>query len=279
MTAPSRHGIALLFVLIAVALVGSATAALLQSALRFESVGRQAREDCLRDGLRSAGESCALAWLKERSALTVLPPEGGGTTILDAGWVIDGVPVALRLVAYDRLGMLPFDLSTPGAPLQGAVAPVLRRSLLARQPPPPGTPDDLLTRIPCPSGWRRFPTTASGRRTDRCLAMLIAPDGDGRINLNTASAELIDEAFSVLRLDGTAQTLDRRQRGEISVPPDGWATTASGAANLGVRLVSASDRWSFLLVARVAGGVSGWWLVTVGNAEGGAIVLRHAVVD
>ena len=279
MTSQPPRGIALLFVLIAVALVGSATAALLQSTRRFESVGRQAREECLRDGLRSAGETCVLAWLKERAAGTVLPAEGGGTTILDARWIIDATPVALRIIAYDRLGMLPFDLSTPGAPLQGAVPPVLRRSLLARQPPPPGTPDDVLNRIPCPGGWRRFPTTMAGRRTDRCLASLIAPDGDGRINLNTAPADLVAEVFSALRLDGVAATMERRKRGEFSAPPDGWATTASSAANLGVRLVSSSDRWSFLLVARVAGGVAGWWLVTVGNAEGVAIVLRHAVVD
>lgn len=274
----ARDGLALLLVLVALVAIGSAAGVLLGAMTRSQTDALIAREECLLDGLRTAGESCSLDWLGRSAATAALPPEGGGLTILDAGWEVDATRVGLRIVAYDRLGMLPHDLATPGGPLQAAVDPVLRRHLLARQPPAPGSADELLAWIEVPAGWRRFPDPRTGA-ADRCLATRVAPDGDGRINLNTAPAELLEAAFAALRLDGAAPVLQRRRHAGASGLPDGWATTASSAANLGVRLVTTSDRWSFLLTARAGAVVSSWWLVATGNPDGGAIVLRHAVVE
>jgi hypothetical protein len=149
----------------------------------------------------------------------------------------------------------------------------------------------LLERISLPSDLPRFPQPRSdspqlrleggGLQPDLTinpmtqptpsLAELVSVHSDGRININTAPAALLREAYRVFGLGDAAPVLEMRTHGVFASVP----ATAPVDGEPGLRLVTTSDTWEALISVTRAGIQRRWWVVIAGNPPELRIVQRH----
>jgi hypothetical protein len=293
-TARRRSGIALLLALAAVVLVLAALGGGLAALARTQRVaGIAAEDERLRDAL-AAGEAMATAWLAQHSETLVLPPAGGGVTIAHDLLALGSGSLDLSVTIYDGLAGIPAQFAQRGEALRFALPDAY--SGIAVPSVAPGAavlPSDLIERIDLPSSLLRFPAAPSAPATlylegdaaapapaaaapgpgpGPSLAEVISVHSDGRINVNTAPATLLRQAFTQLNLGDPATLLDNRRRAIFCAAP----IVQNAAPGTGLRLVASSNLFQALILTRWRGVERRWWVVIAGNPPDFTIVQRHA---
>ncbi|MBA3845998.1 MAG: hypothetical protein H0X45_05075 [Planctomycetes bacterium] len=279
----TRCGVALLAALAAtvilLAALGAMLAALMAARVQVAELGEDER---LLD-LIDQGEGLASAWIATEGSSVVLLPAGGSIPILRDLLRTGEGEGELTIILYD--GCAGVTLGALRSPLRLAL-PSGWQGIDDRAG---NAGRDAIETIPVSPGLRRFPSLQPmaavawtevglmppGSPAERpsasapALAEVISPHSAGRINLNTAPADLLRLAFQELGLGGIDEVLKRRERGEPSTAP----AQREGAS---LRLVASSDIWHALIVARWQGVERARWTV-FGPGNGGAlgILQRH----
>ena len=276
-----RSGFVLLTVLALLVLVLAAmTGVIARGAEAKRAAASHAQEQHLMDGLK-AGETLALAWLRVHAATAVVTPEAEGVTVARDFCQVGSGSLEVQVDAYDALGQIPWSGLAGGGRLRQVLPVPVVRALA----PAVATGDQDWSLVQS-AGVRVFPMplkalanhyggmvhseTAPLILARGALATLASPMGDGRINVNTASAKVMEAAFTELGIDGVETLLEQRRRGSRVTAP-----VAKAASTAGVSLVESSDRWAFLIHTAWNGRSRSWWVIAVGNGEIARIVRRH----
>ena len=253
--------------------------------------------------LEQSGEALAIAWIGTHGGMLVAPPDGGHWNILAERWVTPAATGWLVVTVYDGWAGVPVHLAQPRAPLRRALPWFLAGIDL---PPETGSalyrpvqPSDILETITCSPGIRRFPIppsapavtspmwqsadinadavipgASSAWTTDAgpCLATALSPHSDGRINVNTAPLDLVEQ---VLRQNGGLVPPNFRKNREQGVPSE--APPDLGGETGHPQLVATSGVWNLHLTAGCNGRSKSWWVVVTGAPPNSRIVQRHVV--
>jgi hypothetical protein len=309
MSTPSRgRGVALLVVLGTLVVVTASLAGFSRAAASARSGRARAVEGVACDALLRAAERPVQAWLLERSASAVLPPDvdAPALTVLHDLWTCGGIAIELRLVAFDQCGMLPVSASARSAlgPVFGAdLAVALRRfnqddaaplglDAFAEQLPEwsvwPGEPGPPTAAIPFGGTEATAATNPSGGSP--ALGALVAswaPAAHGSqtsavINVNTAPRPLVEAALRAAGRGGLEQVLRSRAVRRPFMP--GRLVAASGEAERapGVptpELVASSPCWAFRIDARAGAVRRSWWAVYVRGSSSWECVQRLVIPE
>jgi hypothetical protein len=289
MSAPRRRAVALLVVLAAVVLVTTGAVLAIAALGRTQRAAAATDDRRLLADLLAAGEVLAGEWIRTRSGQVVLDPRGGGICVAHDRVASGGLTGEVQVDCYDLLAMAPADRIRPHGPLRVAMALDAPRA----EPSQPGVvaSSPWLEGVLIPAGARRFPGPLAGepvRWGERAswpsspsagpataLAVTVSPQGDGRINLNTAPLPLLREVYQQLHLGDVERVAQRRQAGERSPIP---AEVAGAGAPLGpplFTLVEASDRWAALITVATPQARRSWWVVFAITADKVRVVQRH----
>ncbi len=127
----SRRGAALLVVLATLVLATTASAALLRLATTEHARRNLDHRAAVADDLLTALDNPIEHWLREESALTVLPPETPVPAVIVLGdaWELDGTACAIRVTGFDQCGMVPLSVARSGSPLRLALPSDAKRLL------------------------------------------------------------------------------------------------------------------------------------------------------
>jgi len=304
----SRHGMALLITLVVlVVMIASITGALeaLHQTTMTASVASD--DDRLQEQLR-VGEGLAITWITKHGSSLVLPPHGGGVTVVNDHLTTSTGTASLSITIFDGLSGIPVHLAHLGSPLRFALPEVFLDVTIPTTTPATNQPSDLLETIELPNDIPRFPHVPpslihhwSGPEvppldltpaTDLLppalpsLAEVISLHSKGEINLNTAPLALCEVVYQQLGLGPIDTLRTNREQGlftaTIPTPPRAPAvtqTTAPGTSpppgHEGLALVASSDVWEVLIQASWNDRSRRWLVVLTGNPPDMRILQRH----
>lgn len=291
-----RSGVALVFVLGLLALIMATSVVWLRAGQRLSQGVQIWRADKQMWAQEQAAEELAIMWLTAHGRQLVAPPAGGSWPIIADRWATADADGWLSVVVYDGWAGIPPHLATPRGSLRRMVASnFLDLPIDAGEPIQDGVATDFLERCVLPPGTRRFPSVPRGPSVNAqiwqgagarvstlpfagldnsvdCLATVLSPHSDGRINCNTAPLAVVEQ---VLRQQGGLTISDMRQNREQGVmtqpPPDPGGPPGHAI------LVASTGAWNVHITVGLRGAVRSWWVVMVGSTQVLHIVQRHAV--
>jgi hypothetical protein len=284
MTPFSRHAVAMLVVLAITVLVFMSTIAVVQVLGRSRVAQVINADQRLLADLLTASESLAGQWICVHANEVVLPPNGGGITILHDRLAVSGLEGGVQIDCYDCLAMPPLGLIRPGGPLRVAMVLAAPRAGSASED---SNSAPWLEEAVIPDGVRRFPVPLpltptnwgnsptrlpmpAARSSVISLATSVCPQNGGRININTAPMTLLADVYRALSMDGLDGVMRRRRAGERSSVP---ATTSAGQRLF--TLVERSDHWAALITLSTPMARRSWWVVFVAENGKVRVVQRH----
>ena len=306
---PIRRGAALLIVLAALILTVTASASLAGLASTLKMQRKLDRAAIGADDLLRAAEAPIIAWLESESAQVVLPPEVEAPRIdvLHDTWLDGTLSYELELTAWDQYGMVPINLARSGSPLRQALPTVIRRAFDQVQTKPNEPPGlDLFrdTVGATDNEMRVFPRAdstqpivfadalsstsredidprqppAQDQPTPLAIGAIVSTHsgGGGRININTAPPELLEQAFRGAGRGGLELVLAARAEGR-SVSLGDLPTSSSSSTT--PQIVGTSSAWSFRIDIRVGPLRRSWWAVYVKSRSTWECVQRLAIAE
>ncbi len=304
---PIRRGAALLIVLAALILTVTASASLagLASTLKMQRTLDHAAIGA--DDLLRATEAPIIAWLESESAQVVLPPEVEAPRIdvLHDTWSDGKLQYELTVTAWDQYGMVPINLARSGSPLRQALPTVIRRAFDRVQTKPNEPPGlDLFrdTFGATDNEMRIFPRAdstepivfadalnstsredidprqppAQDQPTPLAIGALVSTHSGGRININTAPPELLEQAFRGAGRGGFDSVLAARAEGRSVSLGDLPTSSSSSTAP---QIVGSSSAWSCRIDIRVGPLRRSWWAVYVKSRSNWECVQRLAIAE
>lgn len=305
---PIRRGAALLIVLAALILTVTASASLagLASSLKMQS--KLDRAAIAADDLLRASEAPIIAWLESESAQVVLPPEVETPRIgvLHDTWSDGKRAYELLITAWDQDGMVPIKLARSGSPLRMALPTDVRRALdqvQTKADEPPGLDlfvahlggiDDQIKVFPRSDSTEPIVFVDALNSTSRedtdprqhpapdqptllAIGAFVSTHSGGRINLNTAPPDLLEQAFRGAGRGGFDFVLASRAEGRsVSL---GDLPSSSSSNRTAPQIVGSSSAWSFRIDIRVGPLRRSWWAVYVKSRSTWECVQRLAIAE
>ena len=302
----SQRGAALLIVLATLILALSASVTLVRLASTAKASRDVGDRAVMADELLRAVDAPILDWLKTKSSSVILPPEATmpQVDVLHDVWVVDDTKHELQVTAWDQLGMVPIGAARSGSPLRLALPAEVRRAVDYVQIPRGEAPGLDLFSARRPASVALFPDGADGDRlifgpaeqvwvSDRparlqkkdereAVGAYIATHNPGRINVNTAPIELVDQALRVSGRGGLDQIVEARADGR-SAAPAGGREASGNRGRTTVQLTSSSTAWAFRIDTSV-GATQGasvrrsWWAVYARSGSNWECVQRLAIL-
>lgn len=276
--ASSRRAMAMVLVLAALVIGVTAAVAAARVAVDAALIRRLDACEASADDAMVAAEKRIDAWLRTESGSAVVDPSSTEPAV-----AVERVrlataqgEVAIRITAFDQLGMVPWSAAAKDEPLARATLDEDVRAAIARAPRiaegAPGV-DLVAESLPCPR-WPRHaamdetllagaePSPDSDEtRAQPALAALVSSHAEGRVrlNVNTAPIALLEAAQAALQADFVdsvrAARADGRAHGAPSVP-----AAQPGARGESIALVASSDLWSFRVDIACGPVVRSWWI-------------------
>lgn len=297
MSGAPRHGIALLVVLGCLVLI-TALIRLGLGAMRswHGQDGRTRTEEHLLQGLAD-GQRLACQWLGAEAEQVVLPFSRRGLLVVDDRWEAERRTGGLQVVLFDGLAGVPVRHAASGGMLRSALPPGI--GLPAMTMGDPWSSADALERCRLPAGVGRYPSPhRAASPPDRWSGGSVtgglpdaedrsAPQGatslveavsfisDGRINLNTASREVLRLVLQAAGRDDSDAPLRAREAGRPVAL--GLPTGLVLPSLPGITLVERSDCWQALITVWSDGVVRSWWVAILGDRSGFTVAGRHAI--
>lgn len=288
------HGSALLFVLVAVAVVlptcvglaRAVTTAKVDRALRLDE---QLCEDLLREVDAPIQE-----FLVARAPALVLPADARfpAALVLKESLTIEREALELTVVAWDQCGLVSIDDARRATPMRLAlpraiVATLDRhrrkgslpgldwfREVDGRSPFPP-TPEVDLVESAAQLLW-----PAS---TDEALGAFVATHNPGHLNVSTAPITMVEAALRDAGRGGLEEIVAARTEGRrVPLPSFSGAVSDAGTDDVsssGERFVSTSDAWAFRVDVRVGRVRRSDWVQYRPNESRWRCVQRITVTD
>ena len=311
---PSRRGIALLFVLVAVVLGLTAATIAAQVAVTASVTRRLDRNVREGDDVAASLAPRIERWLVAESQRAVVPPDGEMPAIGVADETVDlgdGRAMRVRVTAFDQHGMIPWGEALAGGPMSGHLSPgTIEAIWLAPRtagdaPVPPGL--DLLDGPGSRTVWpphaplqagsvtRRFSGVAGmsdsedtssaddGSRARHAIGTLVATHVPGQrtaININTAPREFVAMAEALTGRSVWSVVEEARRQGKpasVGAFADvGSPDLSSSDAEAASRptFIASSDVWSFRVDVNIDRARSAWWLTYMRSDRGWSLRQR-----
>ena len=305
---PIRRGAALLIVLAALILTVTASVSLARLASTTKMQRKLDRAAILADDILRATEAPILTWLEKESAQVVLPPEVEAPRIgvLYDTWSDGEVAYEVDITAWDQCGMVPIQLARSGSPLRLALSTDVRRALdqvKIKPNEPPGLDLFLAAADATDDELKVFPRSDSteplvfvdalsptGREDEDpqhpspkaqpiplAIGAFVATHSEGRINVNTAPREVVEQALRAAGRGGLEFVLAARAEGR-SVPLADLPSSSS-SNRTAPQIVGSSSAWSFRIDIRVGPLRRSWWAVYVTSRSTWECVQRLAIAE
>ena len=310
---PIRRGAALLIVLAALILTVTASVSLAGLASTLKMQRKLDRAAIAADDLLLATEAPIIAWLESKSAQVVLPPEVESPRIgvLHDTWTDGEVAYEVDITAWDQNGMLPIKLARYGSALRQALPIDVRRALDRVKTKPDEQPglDLFLAHVDATDNEMSvFPRSDStvplvfvdafsptdreyehphqpskSQPTPLAIGAFVATHsgadsgGEGRINVNTAPPEVVEQALRAAGRGGLEVVLAARAEGR-SVPLADLPSSSS-SNRTAPQMVGSSSAWSFRIDIRVGPLRRSWWAVYVKSRSTWECVQRLAIAE
>ena len=307
---PTRRGAALLIVLAALILTVTASVSLAGLASTLKMQRKLDHAAIVDDDLLRASEAPLIAWLESESAQVVLPPEVDVPRIgvLHDTWSEGKLAYDLEITAWDQYGMVPIQLARSGSPLRLALPTDVRRALdqiKSKPEEPPGLDLFLALVDATDNKLDVFPRTVSTKplvffdalnpatrededpqepsATARPISLAVGAflathsGGRGRINVNTAPPELLEQALRGAGRGGLEFILAARAEGR-SVPL-GVLPASPNSNRTAPQIVGSSSAWSFRIDIQVGPLRRSWWAVYVKTRSNWECVQRLAITE
>ena len=289
---PARRAVALLLVVAALAIVAVGAAALAAMASSARAASSLDRSEAIAGELLVAARAPIDRWLSRDAASTALPPDAAmpATGIVDESWQLDGVEMELRVTAFDQLGMVSWDHARGGSILRL----VLPEDVVEAVSETPTEVPAGLDLVAARSGRRVFPLApALEPGGPPALGALVSTHASSpaRINVNTAPAELLEQAFRAAGRGGADAVLASRASGRPAPAPAAASAPTAGSASgrrerpaavtdaWRVELVGSSDAWAFRIDVRAGRLRRSWWEVHRPGTEGRWECVQRLAVD
>ncbi|MEM9066811.1 MAG: hypothetical protein AAGB51_15140 [Planctomycetota bacterium] len=279
-----RRGVALLLV-IAVMLIGTSAAIVAARASTTTKLSaRMSDQDWTAFGLLASTDEPIQWWLTEASSEIVLDPDVMSPRVpllVDTLGLTRDTDATVRITAYDQCGMLPRPLAaTLGEQLD---LPDRVVESLASSEPAPGLDTLPIDTLPFPWPVGAKPAVGDLIATHNPLPSPNLQESSNttlQLNVNTAPRTVLDLVFEAAGLGNRQAVMSARSRGE-SAPTDlvlrQRAGDAGNAAGYLIRLVSASDTWSFRIDIQVGSVHHAWWATYANDRGSWRMVQRLAI--
>ncbi len=265
-----EQGVALLFVLMTIVVVSTATLGLVRVTLVERVRSSLDAETEIASEVARATETPILRWLVSRSRDVILPLEAEEprVEVLNDAILGNDPLIEIRVTAWDTFGMLPLATIERGGPL----ADLLPNSIRRRR-------EEIRGALAKPFGLDAFVDTAGQHESpfpdpsrdatrsrtstkETALGALLAPSNawPGELNVHTAPIAFVEAVLRAERRDGLSALLAQRARGERVT-----AMPSSSRANRKDRevptLVNESTCFAFRIDVRVGLVRRSWWAV------------------
>lgn len=278
------HGVALIVVLCTMVVVMVAVVGVVQLVSACQ-LSRSVQDRMnLADELLLALEAPIQYWLNEVSPRVVLHSlsEEPRVNLLHDIVLVNDVEVEVAIAAWDQLGMAPLEMIAPGSPLRSQIEPeiiAVIENCIPADVSHPGL-DQWAQGLGTLGGARVFPKSTSS-------AIQVFGDAEGtsrqrpadvpeyttsvgarvathnnsppRINIHTAPAPLLEQAYRELGRGGFEAVLAARDRGQATALRAG--VSRARPTQRGLQLVGQSDVWSMRIDIVFDGVHRSWWVV------------------
>ena len=296
----SQRGAALLIVLATLVLVVSSSVTLLRLASTAKATREAAKRALMGDDLIRVANAPIVNWLASKSSIVVLAPE---TTIpeidvLHDTWVTGDTRHELRITAWDQCGMVPFDVARSGSPLRLALPGEIRRAIdqvVLPRGEPPGLDFFSILAQPgiavFPEGARQEPLLFGQAKSETipvgialgeddyraAIGAHVATHNPGRINVNTAPIELVEQALRFAGRGGLEQIAASRSEARLASLGD--LPRVADPARSAPQIAASSNAWAFRIDISVGSLRRSWWAVYENAGSTWRCVQRLAILE
>jgi hypothetical protein len=268
----ARRGSALLFVLVALAVVMPACLGLAR-AVTTAKIGRELRRDeQIVQDLLAESDVPIQDFLARRAPTLVLPADVKypATLVLDEAWTSGADAIALSIVAWDQCGLAAIDDARRATPMR-LTLPRCATEVLARHRGGDDLPGlDCFREIDGRSPFPPMPnveverggtTLAWPSSTGESFGAYVATHNPGHLNVSTAPLVLLEAALRDAGRGGLEAILAARSAGrQAPIPTPASDPKYEARSNVGERFVSVSDAWAFRVDARAGRVRRSQWL-------------------
>ena len=268
----SHRGSALLFVLVALAVVMPACLGLARAVTTAKIDRELRRDEQLVQNLLAESDAPIQDFLAQKAPTLVLPADVKypAALVLDEAWTSGPDAVALSIVAWDQCGLAALDDARRATPTR-LTLPRFATEALARHRGGGDLPGlDAFREIDGRSPFPPMPnveverggtTLAWPSSTGESLGAYVATHNPGHLNVSTAPVVLLEAALRDAGRGGLEAILAARSEGrQAPIPMPASDAKGETGSNVGERFVSASDEWAFRVDARAGRVRRSQWL-------------------
>jgi hypothetical protein len=268
----TRRGSALLFVLVALAVVMPACLGLARAVTTAKIDRELRRDEQLVQNLLTESGAPIQDFLTREAPTLVLPSDVRfpATLVLDEAWCSGPDTIALSIVAWDQCGLVALDDARRATPMR-LTLPRFATEVLARHRGNGDLPGldgfrELDGRSPFPPMpkfeiERGGTTLAWPSSTGESLGAYVATHNPGHLNVSTAPVVLLEAALRDAGRGGLEAILAARSEGrQAPIPTPASNATDDARSNVGEGFVSVSDAWAFRVDVRAGHVRRSQWL-------------------
>jgi len=268
----TRRGSALLFVLVALAVVMPACLGLARAVTAAKIDRELRRDEQLVENLLAESDAPIQDFLARKASTLVLPADVRfpAALVLDDAWASGPAAIALLIVAWDQCGLAALDDVQRATPMR-LTLPRFATEALARHRGGGDLPGlDAYREIDGRSPFPPMPNVEVERggttlvwpsSTGESFGAYVATHNPGHLNVSTAPVLLLEAALRDAGRGGLEAILAARSEGrQAPIPIPASDAKSETGSNVGGRFVSASDAWAFRLDARAGRVRRSQWL-------------------
>jgi hypothetical protein len=268
----TRRGSALLFVLVALAVVMPACLGLARAVTTVKIDRELRRDERLVQDLLAECDAPIQDFLTRRAATIVLPADVKypATLVLDDAWTSGPDANSLSIVAWDQCGLVALDDARRATPMR-LTLPRFATEVLARHRGGGDLPGldgfrEMDGRSPFPPMpnyeiERGGTTLAWPSSTGESLGAYVATHNPGHFNVSTAPVVLLEAALRDAGRGGLEAILAARSEvRQVPIPTPVSNATDETGSNVGEGFVSVSDAWAFRVDVRAGHVRRSQWL-------------------